>query len=477
MDVITLVWAWRIFLPCVMALLLLLIARECIPRHRILQYAAAVFTFALIPCCYDLVTDYPIPQLFINRVFTNIEYPLSMLMALLCLRFQRRPSAKRGVALTLASAAVTYLRTFLAIAWILPVTGITILLLFRRRLSLRAGFLMLGVLMASMVPWVAIDIINKRSPLYLVMVKRCIPVVPYQIHPHVILYLVVAVLLGIAGIFSARRFRPFLFLATLFMAIIPFVGGLFWFNGEIVLFDRLGMFYWVALSCAAIVGVGTLAAARKIRRTPDFQKGIVALSGMVSLVASCGLAYFNGSFRYDLKSGKPVTNVTSKFPGDQAYVTAYNWIRANTPADALFINDDGYDWSLSEPSSRPSTLILLRDSAPDGSLMKGKGDLFQIVTRRRQIFSQALDGSPISNEEFFSLQLLHEATLGYQVEASTYKSLLRQYRPTHILWRKAPIFPNQKSAPVPRGYGAQLKAFSTVLYADDVCEVWKINYP
>jgi hypothetical protein len=77
----------------------------------------------------------------------------------------------------------------------------------------------------------------------------------------------------------------------------------------------------------------------------------------------------------------------------------------------------------------------------------------------------------------FQLMLLHRSALGFPVGREMFKELLKVYRPTHILWRKVPIYPGQMPAPVPRGYGAQLRESCTVIYTDHACEVWKINYP
>jgi hypothetical protein len=478
-HVITFVWAWRILFPLVMAMLLFLIARECLPRSSgtTLQFASAALTLVLIPCCYDLVTDYPVPQLFINRVFTNAEYPLSLLIALLTLRLLRRPTAWRGISLSLASAAATYFRIYLALAWCVPVILATLLLLLKRRLSLRNGCLMLGSLVVTLLPWVWINSIDKRSPAFEEMLLRTFEDTPYQIHPHTMLYLSIALLLVIAGKFVAGRFRLFCFSSALAMAAFPFVSGIFWFNAEIVLYDRFGAFYWIALSCAVIAGIATLAASRALRRNATRRNTIIAAASSIGLCAAGGIAYHNYSFQYDVNSIKHVTNFTPKTPGDSQFVAAYDWIRSNTPGDALFLNDDGYDWSLVGLQRDASGNMIISEAAPDGTSMRGKSDLFQIVAHRRQVFSEILIGSALSTGDYFALLFLQRGTFGYPLDAATYKNLLKQFRPSYILWRKKPIYPTQQPAPVPRGYGAQLKAFCTTVYVDDACEVWKINYP
>jgi len=119
----------------------------------------------------------------------------------------------------------------------------------------------------------------------------------------------------------------------------------------------------------------------------------------------------------------------------------------------------------------------MSEFAPDSTSMRGKGDLFQIVARRRRLFNEYLFGAAISDIEFLHLMALHRATFGMPLEERIPNELLARYRPSHILWRKLPIYPNCKPAPIPRGYGIKLKAISTVVYSDDACEVWKINYP
>jgi hypothetical protein len=249
------------------------------------------------------------------------------------------------------------------------------------------------------------------------------------------------------------------------MVAFSFCSGLFWFRQEILIYDRFGMFYWIAISCAIMMIAGGRLAASAFS-TPGHNR-LIAVVASVNLALSAGMIWFNSSYQYTNQFG----------PGDSDYVPAYQWIGANTPADSLFLADDGYDWSLNVAPAGAHGELILGDGAPDGTPIAGKGDLFQIIARRRRLYSEHLLGTVISDNQMFQLMLLHRSALGFPVSREMFKELLKVYRPTHILWRKVPIYPGQRPAPVPRGYGAQLREFCTIVYTDKVCEVWKINYP
>ena len=471
-DVISFYWFWRAMLPVVLGVLLVLLARECFPRASGAQLpcAAAAAALPLFPCACDLLRApeslqkwYPPLQGWFNRVPTNIEYVLSLLLAWLFIRFIARPRPGRGILLALASAATVYLRMYTALTWSPVIALGTVWLFISRRMRFTTGLWMLTALLLAMTPWWLTKHQNERSPAFEQYMARWFGSAPYCIHPLLVVYLSLALALLLAAWTAPRRFRPLLALSGLSMAMWPFAAGLLWFSRELMLYDRFGEFYWVALAAAGMLVLG--GAAARFRRA-FASKLILPLLG-VSFAASAGLAWHNYNYDFLGDPESPYRNVAV----DLIYCRAYRWIAEHTPPDALFLVDDGYDWSLVYRGKNE-----LRGEAPDGTTMLSKADLFQIVARRKRIYNEHVMYGAMSDDTFVDLMILHRGTFGFPIDGPEYVRVLREFQPTHILWRKVPLNP-MPAAPVPRGLGAQLKGLSKVIYEDNVCEVWELNLP
>ncbi|MGD0091846.1 MAG: hypothetical protein ABSE73_18180, partial [Planctomycetota bacterium] len=434
LNAITFVWVWRIAFPLLLAATLVWLARECLQRRRMwgapLRWAAAAAAFSFLYCGYDLVTRYPPLQGWLHRFPTNIEYPLSVLTALLYIRFLNLPSAGRGAALALAGAAVIYLRPYLAIPWGLALGSGLAWLSIRRALPLRVTLAIVATLLAALAPWLAVRQWNAGNEVHRQMLQRYFLSTPYQVHPYWPLYLGAALVLALSAPAVERRFRPFVLSGAFALLLLPFLCGAFSFGRELVEYERCGAFYFVALFAAGMLALRQRTLSWHGRSGLAAAQGWAAALASAALLASGGVAYANA--RYDL-----LAYPFSQYPSivaDLPSVPAYDWIREHTPADALFLVDDGYDWSRNARYNRQNR-PLVRAFAPDGAYLLSREDLFQLVARRRRVYSERLYGTALPNADLEQLAYLQRGTFGLPVAPDEFHAALKHFRPTHILWR------------------------------------------
>lgn len=469
-DIFLFFWLWRIFFPVVLLLLLILIGRECFAQRHgwLLPAAAAAAALPLLACAHDLVRAIPAYaklyaplQGWLHRVPANIEYILSALIVLLALRLLKRPGAGRGIALSSVLALSVYVRIFVAVAWAPVIACVVLWLVAGRRQRFSAGAAMFAVFALLVTPWVLDVQANRASPVFTEFVARCFVDLPYQIMPMMGLYVGAAVLLFVLGLFVADRFRPLITMGALVLLALPFVGGLLPYSSEVLKSDRFGQFYWIALAAAAIVSVGAYAV-----NTRCEVKVLAWPLCALAIIASTALTLHNYHYDFMLEVESPYRNVAT----DQNYLTAYHWIRDHVSDDALFLVDDGYDWALAFDGSTE-----LDETAPDNTQMLTKADLFQLVARRKRVYNEHVKYSGLSYDQYMKLMIAHRGTLGFPFKIGLYDSTLMNVWPTHILWRKLPLNPIS-AAEVPRGFGVQLKKFRHVVYQDEFCEVWELNF-
>ena len=470
-DVIGFFWVWRILFPVALLLLLMLLARECFPARAgiFVPAAAAAAALPLLACGIELLRAIPATAKFyapiqglLSRVPTNIEFILSALLALLFVRFITWPDYRRGIAVALISALSVYVRMYVALTWAPVIGAVTCWLYLKGRMRFSVGATMLLVLIAALIPWGLTAHTNSRSPVYGEFMIRCFGNWPYQISPLMMIYIVIAVLLFGGGLLTASRYRPLITLSALSMLAWPFASGLLSFSRELMLYDRFVEFYGIGLVLTAFLGLGAYAVASRC----DARTLVLPLAA-IALASSIVLGYQNYSYNYLAEPESPYRNVAV----DQACVPAYTWIHDHVDPDALFLVDDGYDWSLVFEDG-PKTLS---GSAPDGTAMLSKGDLFQLVARRKRVYNEHVMYGAMSDDQFLKLMILHRGTFGFPIQFSVYDRALLDTWPTHIFWRKLPLNP-VPPAPIPRGVGTQLRKFSYVIYEDATCEVWELNF-
>ncbi|MCY3020223.1 MAG: hypothetical protein NTW87_14490 [Planctomycetota bacterium] len=465
LDVIVVAWAWRVVFPLLLAGAMALLAGACLKRRRPwsaqLCWAAGAAAFALIYVGYDPVTSFPPLQGWLHRFPTNIEYVLSALTALAYVRFADAPDARRGAIVALAGALLLYLRPYVALPWGIALGSGMIYCLAARRMSWRVAFTTVGILLAAMTPWLLIHWCNSRSVVYRDLMERYYWARGYHVHILWPTYVGIAAVFVLASFLAQRRVRVFFWSCALAMAAVPFISGLFTFSQELLFYERFSPFFLVTLGAAGMLSLRAAAEGWRGKagwHTTSRWAGALALG---ALVAGGVVAWRNATFdllRYKLSQYPSVVR-------DLPHVPAYKWICENTPPDALFIVDDGFDWSRNTRFMEDGHPYLVL-WAPDGTDVLTVDDLFQLVARRRRIFTERLYVNTLSTDDLILLGYLQRGTFGLPVKEPLYYRALKKFRPTHVFWRR--------TAPIPRGYGARLR--HRVVYTDDVCEVWELQY-
>ncbi|HEY3321567.1 MAG TPA: hypothetical protein VGP72_13950 [Planctomycetota bacterium] len=465
-HVITLFWAWRILFPIAFGASLGVLASACLSRRRpwslMLCAAAGAAVMALQYFAYDCVTTYPPFQGWLQRVPTNIEYLLSALVAAAYLRFIDLPDKRRGMMLALSSAILIYLRPYVAIPWGLAIGSGMIWLLISRRMTWRIGATTCATLLLALIPLLMIMSCNSSSPAYRQMTLRYFGIVDYRVNEFWPVYIAAAAALAVSTLWTAKRQHVFVLSAAVAIVAYTFVSGLFSFSWELLAIDRLGAFYLIMLAAAGLLCMkttvlqwrGTAGAAAARRWTSIFAAAAVLMSA--------GVAWRNLNLDFS-------TYKCSQYAGtriDLPFIPAYDWIREKTPEDALFIVDDGYDWSQNPRYNRNGQLMLTLLS-PTKTQPLFRDDFFLLVARRRCAWSNRLYGNVLSDNDLVLLTYLHRGTFGLPVPEMDYFAALKTFRPAYILWRKR--------TPFPRGYGQRLQAASEIAYSDDHCEIWKLD--
>jgi len=330
--------------------------------------------------------------------------------------------------------------------------GITVLWVAVRARRFKDIALMGGLFAAALVPWLLVSFNNSKSEAWQQMLVRYFGErMPYMVHPRWPFFLVMAALMAAVGV-CFRRHRVLFWPAALTTALLPFICALFSVARELLYYDRFVSFYLVVLLAAGLLAVGEWSLPlRGVGGCAAALKASLRLL-LLSLAGTLALAYFNLSF--------PELNQFPTMVEDSRYIPAYRWIRENTPPDALFMVDEGFDWRTVRDDEQK-----LRD-AMQRFLMQN--ELFMIVARRRQVYVEHLFSAPITDAELEALGVLHRGTFGFPVKKEAYFAALEKYRPQYILWRK--------TAPIPRGAGEILERWRQVVYDDDVSQIWVLKY-
>lgn len=459
LDICVFAWAWRVAMPCVLAGMLALLARACLPRTRgrqecrpyslrrqrraaLLYGVAAAAALPALCLGYDVLTPFPPLQGFIARFPTNIEYPLSVAICVLYVRFFQRRNRESGAALALAGAALVYLRPFAALPWGIAIAAGVLWLMARRQLRLRTGAVAAGVFLGALAPWCVIYVWNSRLPAYRETMARVLGSDSYAVHPQWLLYCLVGLALAAGGRWLHRRFRPWAWTMGLPLLVLPFVCGRLDIAREMK-YDRLGVFYLVGLLALAMLALGRRSSVWR-RRTGSLRAAWrLAWAGLaVALV----LAVENTLADFHLYPLGPYPFVVA----DHRYLPAYEWVRKNTAPEALVAVDDGLEV---ERGPLPGCWLAI-------------ADLFALSAKRRVLYTNRMYGCPMPEGDLMALRAIHIGTFHGQVDEAEYRRALGRFRPDYVFWRK--------DTPIPRGYGTALRNESQVVYSDDVCEVWQL---
>lgn len=454
-DVIDVAWVWRWLFCPVLLLMLWPLCRACIGRRLRpwsgdLIGSAWVAAFPLLYCLYDLVTKFPPFQGMLNRFVSNTEYLLSLGLAWAYIRFVRAPDSARGIVLAAVSAATLYLRPYGTLPWGLTVVIGVLYMLAARRLPLRTALVTFCALLVFLAPWMAINQWNKGTLGYQDFMSRYSRLTGYQVHERWRVFLSAGVFLAAAG-WYARRLRLLLWPAALTLLVVPFVTALVPVVAkEITFFDRYGLFYLplILLALVAVLGEHSLGwhGRRGLSLARRWSSGLCCLS----LAASSVLAWRNLHYDFHQYPKGPLPFIAA----DQASLPAYRWIRDYTPPDALFLVDDGVDYSVDMRTIN----------------MSSHADLFQMVARRQRVYNWVLFTNFLREGTLTSLYTLHVDTFGARENLTLYPEALRVFAPRYVLWRR--------KFPFPRGPGTVLLKFrSSVVYSDAACEIWKLDYP
>jgi len=457
-------WIWRFAFPLVLLAVVWVAAGVCLAGRRTwslpLRCAALLAGTGLLCLVSHLAKGEEPVAVYLYRIPTNIEYPLAFLLTWAWLRLAFEPSVRAGVALAAFSALMVYLRPYAVIGWAPAITLYMLWRIVTGRLPRRVWLATVGALVALLVPWLAIAWHNGQSPVYAEMYARYYTHWPYQVHPRWLVHIVAAALLATMAWRVSGERRAVLGCTAVAAAALPFISGLLREAQELLLYDRYGSFYAVALVAGAMLALNEAAGRRRGKRAAEFARRAAA-AGLVLSLGCCGvIAVWHCQYDFEHYAWNQMWSLQE----DRQYIPAYQWIARNTPKDSLFLVDDGIDWSVVPPSSQ----VVISHRGPDGAELYQRADHFQLIARRQRVFNEWLWHFVLSDHDYMALGALQRGTFGYPIPIADYLAFLKHYRPDYVFWRR--------TAPVARGYGKQLSAFRESVYSDAVCEVWRLDY-
>jgi len=472
-DVIAFFWVWRIAFPLVLFFTVLLLARKLLlrparPWSSAMVFATAVASWAGMYFLYEVLTE-PLPlHCWIDRVPTCIEYVLSLLLAGAALFWCLEPNAKRGALVAVAAALLVYMRPYLAVPWIMALALLGIWLLASRRLKPRALLGVVAVGIAALVPWLIAARINGQSQTHRELMLRYFawPDQVYKVHDMAALHVALAIVIGLCALKVQRAWQPLLVCCAMALAILPFIcGRVPPVAREMLRSDRFGSFYIVVLICTTLLLLR--ARVQTWRGRFSWWQARRLTLGACTATACFAASTAVRNLEHDL--GHPPGAHYNSMVRENDFIPAYLWLRANSPADSLVAVDDGYDWTKS-PDDPEALFWKLKDFTK-------RNELFHIVARRRVLYTDWMMYSEISNADLDDAGLLQRGLFGMTLEKAYFLKGLRRLKPSYVLWRKTPCLPvSRELAPIPRGYGVQLKQMSEVVYEDTFCEIWKVYY-
>jgi hypothetical protein len=470
-GVVSFMWAWRLLSPLIIVAFTFLLARECLPRSRppwgpALRLAAGIAALPLLYCLYYVLMEPKSPPFaWLNRIPTNVEYLLSAFLIWSYVAFLRRLTRGYGLLLAIGAVALVYLRLYTAIPWALAILASVLYLAVTRRISLRLLFSLFAAVALGLTPWLLIALSNRHNPVWAAMMTRYFIPRPYEVHAKWATYVAVACVLAISARFVTRA-RVFLLSSAFAMFALPSVCAIpRRIRNETLLSDRYGCFYLFSILAAGMLLLGEYS--RSWRGQTGLRRGTfsaVALLG-VAFLGCAAVSTIN--WRYDFVSYQP--GQLASVIEDQACLHAYDWVREHTPPSALFLVDDGFDWA-----QAPADAGELREFC---WLFQCNNDLFQFNARRRRVYTELLYGNALSDSDLKALQTLQRGTFGFNLPRETYMDALKRFLPEYVFWRKhLPVIVHGAPPAVPRGFGKILRPFAEVVYEDDACEIWKLDY-
>ncbi|MGD0089044.1 MAG: hypothetical protein ABSE73_03920 [Planctomycetota bacterium] len=452
-DVLSFFRVWRAVFPLLFLGALGLLVRECLPpggaeRLR-LRLAAGAAAFISVYLVYDLVTVFPPLQGFVNRVPTNLEYLLSALTAWVFIRLIKKDDWRNGVALAALSAATVYARPYATVPWGLAVPLGVLILLVQGRLRISVMLAMLGTLAVLLSVWIVKYLHNRAVPVEAELWFRCFGQRPYSFHERWPLFLSLAAAFAVAAWLLGKQWLPLTASAAATMAVLPFVSAFFPFGWQLLIVDRYGVYYLLLLPVAGLLVLSRHLEGRGAGRWPI----------CLALLALCGAAVIGTrNARYDF--AKYDCGPYESISQDLKYLPAYKWVRENTPPGALFLVDDGCDWS-GAGQREPARSIACTESF--------RADLFLLAARRRRVYHNTLYMFALSDSALSTLKTAHSGTFGGNVRREEYFKSLRASRPDYVFWRK-------DCAAVPRGLGRELAAHCDTVYEDPIVLIWKLGF-
>jgi len=499
-NTITFMWLWRLAYPLALLAALASLARACFhpppqfPRLTCLAAAAGALTVMYV--LYYVLVDHTLLGLplhrgqllgrfcFLNRIPTNLEFILSVWLCAQYVRFVAAPKASAGVMMALTGVVTGYFRPYAAVPWAVAIAFGLLWMLWQRRV--RFVTLIPAVIAAALAaaPYLLIVRYDSASADFRDMLVRAYSLpFPYTVHSRWPLFVALAVALLIwarwlppspcplpQGERVGVRGRLAVVTGALSLAVLPFIcGALYPIAYEMVNSDRFSCVYLPLLATAAFMALcGPGEQATVEANAPQCSPGRLRLHCAVGLSCAAFAAavlIVVLSVDYDRYEYGPVPPAFTR--EDVRYHKGYAWVRANTPAEALFLVDDGVDFSR-----------LTADKMNDAEMAfrAFHGDLFGLLAARRTLFAFSLYLYALDSKTCLELNLLQWATLGLPVEQGHYQALVARYPFDYIFWRKhPPVWCPEAKAPVPRGQGRSLERFAEKVYSDEACEVWDLR--
>ncbi|HEY3320063.1 MAG TPA: hypothetical protein VGP72_06335 [Planctomycetota bacterium] len=477
LDIFAFFWIWRFLFPLALLAMLTWLARETLrERSPALRRAAAGAALALLYLLSHVLVDcqakyhvdgYMPIFFFLNRIPTNIEFLLALLLLTLYVRFLDRPVLAAGVWLALAGALTVYLRPYAALPWGMTIGLGVLFLLVRHKVTVRFCLLLSVLFAVALLPLVALSACNRASPAYREQLQRLFRTpFPYSVHERWWLFLLIAGIVAAAAWLMTARGRIVALSGAATLAALPFICGLIQPAArELLMGDRFGCFHTVLL-----IGAGMLVVNNRygIETSALRERRWSIRIASLGLCAALAVGLVSWRFRIGGENGLYHPNFVTR---DAHCFDAYRWVAQNTPRDALVLVDEGYNWStrVSGPGQA---------QARSASFAFYHHDLFSALAHRQRVFCFNLYVQTLTDAQIAQLSALQGGTFGSRLNPLRYVTLLQNYRPDYVLWHRVPpVFEADGLVPVPRSEnGRLLQSCSTVVYKDQYTEVWALDY-
>jgi hypothetical protein len=479
MDVVTFFWTWRFLFPIGLLGISVAISRVCLREHpwswplALCSGSAALLAMFLYHhavvdrlTVYFIDMDYVPIFMMLNRLPANIEFLLGGFFVVSLLWWSRNPSSGIGAILSLAVAAAFYLRPYLGLPCAIALVLAVVWSLAIRNVALRDCMIPALLLIVAMAPWLYILRHNNSIPAHIEQMTRMfLHPFPYMVHPLWPLYVFVGAGLLAAIPWMAKWARVSIASSAISLCGLPFYAGATPVAREMLSNDRFSCFYLPLLLAAVMLLISQrMQSWRGAKLAFRFHRAL----SVTSVICACaGAAVFYLSLRFEFEAPFHPAFVQR----DQRYFKAYEWVLLNTPDDALFLVDDGFDRSKGLASERDNIMAMTR-------LGFFHFDFFSAITHRQRVYADLSYVYYMSEADLNQMTALQWGSFGYPLKGVEYAAALKRLQPGYVFWRKSPpIFQPDAVLPVPRGqYGTRLQQFSTTVYRDEHCEIWQMNY-